>query len=239
MNQMFHLKRIGFLAKLLAGIFFVAASFPEISEGTTFSPVHLSRCVARAGVIAAGTVESITPVALDGTIVSEVKFDRVVYAKGVRGGSGSLTIRVLGGTLNGRIVVQSGTPQFHVGSRYVLLLKEGLGTLRDGFTPLVYFNQGLFPVFEDRGSHGPVVHDWAGCPIAGVRNGRILSVMGSSARGDQMNGSRGIGSARLDSIASSVPEGAPLVEIPGGLDPGLRLSEDEFLNIIHQLMAEK
>src|SRR5438093_331341 len=84
--------------------------------------------------------------------------------------------------MDGRRSVNLKAVLLQVGEKYVLLLKSQLGTHHDAYTPLVFFNQGLFPVFQDKASGVATVHDWLRRPIAGVHQGRIISLMPQDPR---------------------------------------------------------
>jgi len=85
-------------------------------------------------------------------------------------------------------LVDMGGPTFRAGERYVLLLKTSLGTYRDGYSPIIYYNQGLFPVFPDSPSAQPSVHNWIRRPIAGVLPvGRKLGIIGAEGEGVAQN----------------------------------------------------
>jgi len=169
--------RLGiFTSKAFALHVAMLALLLDVAGGSSYNPVSLRRCVAGAGVIAAGTVESITPRSIEGTIVSEIRFRDVAFLRDSRSTRRSLVIHLLGGSMGDSGLVDMGGPTFRAGERYVLLLKTSLGTYRDGYSPIIYYNQGLFPVFPDSPSAQPSVHNWIRRPIAGVHGGRIISV---------------------------------------------------------------
>lgn len=203
----------------------------------SYSPVHLWKCVRAADVIVAGTVHSITPRDF-GAIVSQVQLRELTVLRGGRHPeSDSLVIRVLGGWLDGRGTADDEGPKFHERERYILLLRESLGARQDRYTPVVYLNQGMFPVLADSGDTTFSVRDWLRRPIVAVHDGRIVSLRyqrSPSASG----GSQALTRVQILDLAARTPPGAPLIEIPRDLDPGTRLTESMFLEDVRRLMEE-
>jgi hypothetical protein len=213
----------------------------EHSSATSYTPVHLSECVAEAGIIAAGTVQSISSRMADGMIVSDIRFTKTVFLRDARvSRKDSLVLHVLGGTVGREQLEDVGGPEFRLNERYVLLLRTHLGTSKDAYTPVVFFNQGLFPVFADSGESEPSVHDWLRRPIAGVRGGRIITVEhGSLVENDRTLGSQPLArlsAVEIDSLAMDVDPRVPLIVIEHLRDPRIRLNEEQFLAELRELI---
>lgn len=210
--------------------------FPA-TVGASYTPVHLWKCVQEADVIVAGTVHSITPRDL-GAVVSEVHLRKLTVLRG--GGSegfDTLVIRVLGGMLDGRITADFEGPKFHERERHILLLKGSLGAHHDHYTPVVFLNQGMFPVMADSGDTTASVRDWLGRPIVAVHDGRIVS-LDHDRNSSSPPGTRALTPAQVIELATRTPPGAPLVAIPPINDPGTRLNEAMFLDEIRKLMRQ-
>lgn len=214
-----------------------------VAQGTTYTPVHLSKCVAEAGIIVAGTVESISSRKVDGMIVSDIRFKSTTFLKDTRSTRGGpLALHILGGTVGGEHLEDVGGPRFFLNERYVLLLKRDLGSRENGYTPVVFFNQGQFPVFVDPGEAAASVHDWLRRPIVGVQDGRIVSVQSVAEPATSSDPRLELRTPSLETIkaaASRVDPAVPVIEIGPSHDPAVRLSEDAFLAELRKLMLKE
>lgn len=125
------------LAGLAASVVFLSASAPRDAAAMVM-PEPLSWHVAHSGVIFAGTVVSMTPRPMDRTIVTEVVFRDLTFVKDMRpvAKRDSLILRLLGGQISDDVAIDPDGPSFQVGTRYIILADDGLGTHHDAFSPV-------------------------------------------------------------------------------------------------------
>ncbi len=222
---------------VLAAVTLLCLFLTYAEAQASYSPVHLRRCVEEAATIAAGTVVSITPMRSGEIIFSVVAMDSVLFLRRpALADSHGLSFRLCGGSVDSVELICSENPELRVSESYVLFLQEGLGTPRDAYTTIVFLNQGLFPVFVDSTSPVAAVHDWIRRPIIGASGGRIISV--SWFEPPQGSIPKPLTVDALAEIASKVPQGVPVIEIPRQMDPGIRLTEEQFLEEVRRLMKE-
>jgi hypothetical protein len=207
------------------------------SHSSTVVPVSLARMVHIAGFVFGGTVSSIEYSSDRGSVIAHVHFRDLQLVKGAAQGKGL--------TLRSNISIGS-QARFRVGGRYVILAVSDLGSARNSYIPIVGLYQGYFPVDSDS-----VVHNSHGWPVAEVRGGRIVLV---APHVEQQRPSVRIHDARdgegrpiPDSIlqpARTPPDrysspGSPEEVIRHEADPGTRVTEGEFLAILHGLDSQK
>ena len=82
----------------------------------------------------------------------------------------SLQLTMLGGAVDGKEIQVAGRPIFHLGDRYILFLREGLGTKNDGYAPVMYGELGVFRVVNYKSGRASRVFDYYGRPV--VRFGK-------------------------------------------------------------------
>ena len=213
------------------------------APASTNIPVDLKTCVEAADVIFAGTVTGMVAGTDGGTIITRVAFSDVVHVRG-EPDSGDIVLNVGGGEVGNLRCVTVGAPHYEEGMRYVVLAKGDLGSWKNGFEPIVYFNQGLFTVKPERPGGPPVVHN--GLPIAAYRDGHVV-VVARPAPGDSAHGPGSSGaSARRPSKPQDALDLKPVVEyglrgqvvaevLDSRADPGTRFSEELFLALLGEI----
>jgi hypothetical protein len=103
---------------------------------------------------------------------------------------------------------------------------------------MVFANAGLFPVRSEAGFAQRVVGGRS--PIVGIYDGRILS-LSSSEETSRYQVPRPRTPSELARFVSQVGEPLPGagVALPKAWDPGLRMTEDQFLDALLRLREEK
>ncbi len=215
------------------------------AAATTYWPVDLKTCVEAADVIFAGTVTRMVAVEDSGSIITRVTFSDVVHVRG-EPDSGDVVLKVLGGQVGDRGLVDDSGPKFRKGSRYVALANGDLGSKRNIYTPIVYYNQGLFMVERDRASGRAVVHTAGGSPIVAFRNGHVVILGPYVMRNPPLSASPL--TADTDTSrggpADSLWVGTPVMGVSGRIafeivdrssDPGTRFSEGQFLALLREI----
>ena len=135
-------KRIA-VAVLIAAVL----SVPSGGFATIVRYVPFDTQCESAEIIALATVTSVESRWADGrkVILTEARLNIVESVKG--SASGTVSVRLLGGTVGELSQSVAGTPSFKVGQTWVLFLEpSGAGDYR-----VVGFNQGCYPVIEQAG----------------------------------------------------------------------------------------
>jgi len=194
-----------------------------------------------AGVAFAGTVTNLQSERVRTSIVTRIVFSDVDYAKGHREGH-SIVLTMNGGKLGNEGVFTIGLPEFEVHKRYIVLAKSDLGSERNGYNPVVYFNQGFFRVESEAGVGSPVIRDWAGRSVSAYRSGHLVVVGHSPLASQDMQMRDGRGDSKragLDLHAETTMGGDVAAEVvPSELDTGARYTEREFLDLIRRIATE-
>jgi hypothetical protein len=228
-----------------AGICCLAISLPAATASATLmagsSDIGLRQAVYAADYIVAGTVSSMEGASDSNVVFTRVTLSNLVIAKG-QWPIDSMTIQIIGGNWRGSRVVLVGSPRLERGWRYVLCLRESLGTARDHYQPLVYGDQGLFPVLEDSSKQIRVVHDGDYRPVVDIEDGNLV-VMEWPAWPPQMRQRYERNMAREPSrgeakrwVVADKKAGIIRIVIPEELDPGTRIDETAFLKSVDELL---
>jgi hypothetical protein len=140
------------LGGLALGLATLAALPPRSASATVLAQLSLSDMAARSAHVLVGTVEQLRPQLLpgQGVIVTEVTVRCTRSLRGVREGQ-ILTVRHLGGTVNGIGQRVFGEASYRVGEEVLLLAEE-----RSGSFYAVGMAQGALHI--DRSSGAPRVH---------------------------------------------------------------------------------
>ncbi len=86
------------------------------------------------------------------------------------GDIGAMTLRHLGGAVDGEIIKVDSMPELTVGKRYVLFLQPG----HRGICPILGWRQGCFHVNVGDGGESPVVADSDDAKIRGIAAGKLI-----------------------------------------------------------------
>jgi len=186
---------------------------------STAYPVDLLSCVREAGIVFAGTVSDVHPEKVRGTIVTRITFTDVVLAEGERNAE-KITLSQEGGLLGDTGV--SVTPemyQFIPRRRYVVLADADLGSPKNRWTPIVYYNQGVFPLGPEKPG-GRLVVGGGRLPAVGYREGHLVYF-----------------TIQPNFRTAATVDGRVACEIVYK-DPGTRFSEKQFLKLIRRLASE-
>jgi hypothetical protein len=186
---------------------------------STAYPVDLLSCVREAGIVFAGTVSDVHPEKVSGTIVTRITFTDLAFAKGERDAE-KITLSQEGGQVGDMGI--SVTPEMHQflpGKRYVVLADADLGSPKNRWTPIVYYNQGVFPLEPEEPGRRLVIGGGR-LPAVGYREGHLVYFT------TQPN----------FRTAGSI-DGKVAAEIVYK-DPGMRFSEKQFLKLIRRLASE-
>lgn len=237
------------LARLCVALTLLITLGAPVASGTTYHPVDLKTCVEAADVIFAGTVTRMVAVEDSGSIVTRVTFSDVLHVRG-KPDSGEVVLKVLGGQVGDRGLLDESGPKFGKGLRYVILATADLGSGRNIFTPIVYYNQGLFTVGPDRASGREVVHTAAGSPLVAFRKGHVVVLGPYRKRGTPLAAIRLTPGA--DASQSAPPDSSwadkPIMGSNGRVafemvdrsrDPGTRFSEEQFLALLREMSKSR
>ena len=213
------------------------SSHAEFADGSVVHHVSLRTLSKMAGVAFAGTVDSTEVTILSGQIVTLVHFSNLRVAKGALA-QDRLTLRMFGGTYGG---IEDGVvdmPRFEQGRRYIVLARSDLGSPRERFDPIIGLYQGFYPVQKDSLSGQESVHDWAMRPVAAVAAGHIVVVRPNVARPRSSGQERP--TPRVGPMASpTAPDNGSAADVlQRDEDPGTRVSEATFLELVRQFAAE-
>jgi hypothetical protein len=120
--------------------------------------------------------------------------------------------------------------EFRKGERYIFLISESLDEERTGYVPIMALNGGLFPVLYDSSRRRPLVHDIERRPVA--RIGRdclvVIDATPSASRSAPRKARRSDGAISM----------GPRIEVlPLAEDPGTRVSEEEFLRAVREILT--
>ena len=206
----------------------------EPSLATQGLPISLESTVRLAAFAFAGTVDSLSYRKVDIGTVTDVHFSGVRYAKGHRS-SATIVLTVRGGKMGGRSSFVVDAPTFEMGNRYIVLAGDQ-GTAASWYLPVVGLYYGFFRVVSNEQLHRPIVHDWAGRPLLRVAQTHIVVL--SSNRRDE---TQPLSARRIMGIGMLERKGQPelaLEEYPPGLDPGTRVTEEDFLQQIERIAGE-
>jgi hypothetical protein len=208
-------------------------AIPTVCDGTQLLPMTLQSVASRAKIAFAGTVDSIAYDAIDGQVVTRVHFRDVRFARGLGQGQ-EITVTLHGGIMNGEEIEVDGMPQFETSRRYSVLAAD-TGTKANSYMPIIGLNQGVFRIQPDPSSHRTVVHDLGGRPLVQINGKHIAVVYATSGtgrippKGRKVRKVYGMGLNGLD-------REEPAIEIyPQELDPGTRVTEEEFLRAVELL----
>jgi hypothetical protein len=212
--------------------------------GSSINLERLDNLTRDTGVVFAGTVSRIAFGSDEhyGNVLAHVTFSELEFVKGPQQRKHL--------TLNLAYNVDS-QPHFRVGARYVILCAPHLGSEKDGYVPIVGLYLGYFPIDFDSATGRQVVHDWNRQPLAAVRDGRMIVV---SKYSDDPKHSIWIRDAH-DAQGRPLPDSlvhptlphrsrlsgtnSPIEVIGHDSDPGTRLTEKEFLDILRALDSQK
>ncbi len=175
-----HMPSMHTRARLLTAAFLFCAL--ARSQATTVIPPTFDDMVARAEVIFEGTVTG-TESAWIGEgaqrrIVTYVTFATQDVLKGDAGAA--YTIRMLGGTIDGRTLKVSDAPEFKTGDHDILFVEKN----GQQFVPLVGIMHGRFRVEHDAVTGRDLVLANDGQPVAGVsKSGYVQSAAAAGSAG--------------------------------------------------------
>ncbi len=227
------------------GLTLLLVLFAGGALASTSLPVDLKTCVEAADVIFAGTVSQMVAGMDGGTIITRVTFSDVVPVRGDPD-SGDIVLKVEGGEVNGLRSMVVGAPAFGKGMRCVVLATGDLGSPKNGYAPIVYFNQGLFTLEPDRASGRTVVHTAEGRPIVAFRGGHVVVLAPYRIRGSPevpIPITAGTDTSRAVPADSTLPD-TPVMGVVGRVafemvdrssDPGTRFSEAQFLDLLREI----
>ncbi|MEY2556592.1 MAG: hypothetical protein QOE34_17 [Verrucomicrobiota bacterium] len=133
------------------------------ARATTVIPPTFDQLVTEAELIFQGSVTEVRSQWIgEGAEHSIVTFVTFTIEDALKGAPGnSYTIRLLGGTVDGRTMEVSDTPKFKVGDRDILFVEHN----NSQFVPLVGIMHGRFHVLKDETGHESVAKD-TGAPLA-------------------------------------------------------------------------
>jgi hypothetical protein len=208
-------------------------SLASASEGP---PVPLSRLIELTKLAFAGTVRAVTTREIDGIIVRDVRFNEVSVGRGHERGP-EIVVTTRGGAYGGEILVSPDFPEFTIGERYIVL-SSGTGSHADWYMPIVGFKKGLFQVRRSLGR--AIVADHHGRPILRIGAGHLAVLDSTLAR----EGVVAFDSTSVQRIYWRRPNGdrarvVALEVYPTALDPGTRVTEEEFLDWIRSKPIER
>jgi hypothetical protein len=152
--------------------------------------------------------------------------------------------------------VLAGYPNFKIDGRYVLCLDEGLGTPKDHYHSIVFWNQGFFPITEDRSGRKGVVHDCNYLPVVAIEEGNLV-VLGTRSdpyvpdflrespeaehwkkeREKRMRERRSEDSTRH--VVAGYQTATARIVVPDAIDPATRVDESAFLNAIREILKKR
>jgi len=204
----------------------------SLAQATQVRPMALGSVARLARLTFAGTVESIGYRKAEHWIVTDVRFTSLNFAPGSNG-KRELTLTTQGGVLDGQQVFISGMPQFEVGKRYIVLATD-TGSLRNLYLPIIGFDQGFFRVTTDEGTERRIVQDAKGRPLVRIQGSHVsVAALGPGAQsGQKIRTAYGVDDRGIED-----PE--PALEVyPLELDPGTRVTEDEFLRVVVKLSRQ-
>ena len=206
---------------LTCGLLFIGTpAWPtQVNHGT------LRRASEIATLAFAGTVEGASTERIDGHVVTHFHFSRLKVAKGSHLGN-RLTLHMAGGVYQGRRSWTLGQPEFRIGRRYVVMLEKDFGSIENLYMPIIGIYQGFFPIDTDPATGHEVVHDWDGRPIVAISGGHFVSVHRSRVRPKD--------ATHKAWNASSGEEEPSSETLFMDEDPGTRISESSFLEVIQE-----
>lgn len=215
----------------------IVVTFPHSAHCSMTLPLTPLELTRSADIVFAGSVVDIHAERRGGRIVTLVKFDSLSVAKGHAPAS-TLTMTLLGGTLDGELGVVDGQPRFDLGARYILFVAGDLGSSSNGFLPIVALDQGQFRVRATSDRAFPIVCDSRGLPLVSVTDRHFRVLMP-----DSIIPSTRVRGALAKERALSLERGRPFIIGEHSSheavlmidDPGTRLSEADFLRAIVRL----
>jgi hypothetical protein len=214
-------------------------SFATQASCTLFWPVDLRACVHKAGVAFAGTVVGMRAERVPGTIVTRVTFSDVVFAKGGNDRS-TLVLTMEGGVVGNKGVSADDLPEFALSRRYIVLADADLGSQGNHYQPIVYFNQGFFPLLSASAGGASFVHDRVGRPVVGFRDGHVVVLRSEKSDSAPEGKSPHSRPKHRGPSQETTVGGVVAAEVIGhDADTGQRLDEGQFIELIRQIARER
>jgi len=195
-----------------------------VSATTTGTVLDLAFIAKKAGVIFAGTVDSVR-YGMDPageTALTHVYFGNVVYAKGGPRPE-ALTLTLRGGKTAKDLSSVVGQPTFESTKRYIVMAHADLGSAKNMYLPIIGLDSGFFPLVPDSSSGVACVYDRAFRPVARIKQRHIV-VIDRLARGP----------VYLPPYRDMGGE-SPIEILPPSQDPRTRVHEGDFLRALRDL----
>ena len=191
-------------------------------EATTLVSMDLNDLSAQAELVVLGWVTGVEVQRNEsGRLYTYVTLDNLEIRHGAHTES-TLTLRFLGGELDGERQWVAGMPRFSIGERSLLFV-QGNGT---AICPLVGWGQGRFQVRNNPGDGSEFLADGTGTPVIGLQEGRILY-------GKRQDGSGAPVTAR-SSAGTQADGGSPPA---ASAAPQTNLPWADFLAVVDQLRS--
>jgi hypothetical protein len=194
------------------------------------SPLQLARYSAT---VFAGTAVRSHTERTSGRIITTVTFRNLRIAKGLPVDSISLVLE--GGTIGGEMVAVDGQPGFQVGDRYIVFASDSKSDqAQRWYLPVVGLYEGLFLVRRDAATGEARVFNSLGFPLVPLTPERAVVVRPDSFLPERKR--EQLRRMRIEGKDQRAREEAiPLWEDE---DPGTRVTEEEFLEIVRGFPAE-
>lgn len=186
-----------------------------------------------ASLIFAGTVDSVTYCQLGQTAGTVVHFSSLDFAKG-RSTDDTLSLTLWGGKWGGLVYVQSESPVFSVGRRYIVFT-AGKGSAADWYMPIVGMGFGYFVVQRDSAGARSVMTDSEGNPIVRIEGRHLVLVSKRKPAEPTSPPSSGRESIEGVGLGSPARREVALEFYAADADPGTRVSERELLAVAKRL----
>jgi hypothetical protein len=189
-----------------------------------FSP---QRAATTAGVVFAGTVQSMQPVRLPTTILTKVVFTDLKFAKGAAR-SRSITLTLAGGQVDNDMIIADGQASFSEGERYIVFAFSDLGSEANSYLPVVGLYQGYFKVERGTSPGKGRVKDSTGHMLTEIAPDHVTTVLPDSLLPDAL---RNEIKSNPSTLNNSKRSRRVVLE---SSDPGTRVTEEQFLHAVMQ-----
>jgi hypothetical protein len=207
-------------------------AIPCRTFGTTvgwFTPLEATE---DAGIVFAGTVHAKTAVRIRGEIVTKVVFKSIRVAKG--SARDSVELKLAGGTIGNDIEVVDGVPEFEAGQRYIVFATEDLGSVTNNYLSVIGLFQGVFKVGRPRDGIGSFTSDYLGLPLVALESDHISVLFPDSLIPPDQRPAFERRRKRDSAKGKRDDKRGPRRIVFQAEDPGVRVSEEAFLEFIRR-----